>query len=45
MFSSGGTLRIILIFLTQMCTKRLVNMCGKFWESFDRFLIDGLRVN
>ena len=34
MFNSGGTLRIIFIFLTQMYTKMLVNMlCAKSWQN------------
>ena len=39
MFNAGGTLRIIslfVFFLTQMCTKRLMNMCAKFWENIRR---------
>ena len=31
MLNCEGTLRITLIFLTQMRTKRLVNMCKIFW--------------
>ena len=33
MLNSGGTLRTNIIFLTQMYTKRLVNICRKFWEN------------
>ena len=33
MFNSGGSVRIDIIFFTKMCTKRLVNMFGKFWEN------------
>ena len=33
MFNSGDTLRIIFSFLTQMCTKRLVNIRVKFWKN------------
>ena len=38
-FHSGGSLRIIvtiIIVLTQKCTKRLVNICVKFWQNVDR---------
>ena len=36
MFNSGGTLGINFIhlfILTQMCTKKLVKMCAKFWKN------------
>ena len=33
MFNSRDTLRIIFSFLTQMCTKRLVNIRVKFWKN------------
>ena len=33
MLSSRGALKIILILLTQKFTKRIVNMCEKFWEN------------
>ena len=33
------------LFLAQMCTKRLVNICAKFLRKYvERFLIHGLRV-
>ena len=33
LFNSWGTIKIVFIFLTQMCTKRFVNISAKFWEN------------
>ena len=36
MFNTGDTIKILFIAIfifNQMCTKRLVNMCQKFWEN------------
>ena len=41
MINSGDTLRVIFVFIylfiylffTEMCTKRLLNMCAKIWEN------------
>ena len=36
MFNTGDTIKILFIVIfifNQMCTKRLVNMCEKFWEN------------
>ena len=45
MCTSGSTLRIIFIFLTQKCTKWLLKMSAKFWDNIvHRFLIDEVCV-